>query len=145
MPRWFNKFADFILLRKRLVIKTKRSKDDVLNRIEQIADNSPETMLWKLKKSGFTICEKYTETFTDGYFKNSFAPVVKAKLLQDDGATVIKGAIRPSIFTYLLYLPFHIASVCLIITIPITLIITRAFYERASILYEKLEYLLLED
>ncbi len=145
MRKWLNRFIEFLLLRKRIKIKSKISRDGILAKVEQIAANTPEVMLYRMTKNGFFISEKYTEAVPGGYSKNAFAPIIKARLSQQEGVTSINVAIRPSILIYLLYLPIHIISICLIITIPIAYIFTRHFFERANILSDKLENLLLED
>ena len=142
MPKWLNRFVEFLLLRKRIKIKSKTSQDGILAKVEQIADNTPEVMLYRMTKSSFFISEKYSEAVPGGYSRDAFAPIIKARLSQEDGITCIKVVIRPSILVYLLYLPIHILSVCLIVTMPLAYIFTRAFFERASILSDKLENLL---
>ncbi|MBR3680664.1 MAG: hypothetical protein IKL79_01515 [Clostridia bacterium] len=145
MPKWLNKFVEFLLLRKRVKIKSKISRDGILAKVEQIADNTPEVMLYRMTRNGFFISEKYTEAVPGGYSKDAFAPIIRARLSQEEGVTLINVAIRPNFLVYLVYLPIHIISICLVVTIPIAYIFTRAFFERANILSDKLENLLLED
>ena len=145
MPRWLKKVLCFLFVRIDFTVRTKRTKSEVLDKVGQITENSPEIFFCRMTRRGFWLCERQSEDFEYGNVKVALAPVVLAKMTEKDGITTVKVAIRPSLVAYLFYLPLHLVLTCGLITIPIARICTRTFYERAESLYDRLENHILED
>lgn len=145
MPRWLKKVLCFLFVRIDFTVRTKRTKSEVLDRVGQITENSPEIFFWRMTRRGFWLCERQSEDFEYGNVEVALAPVVLARMSEKDGITAVKVAIRPNLVAYLFYLPLHLLFTCCLITIPIARICTKAFYERAESLYDRLETYILED
>ena len=145
MPRWLKRCLEFLFVTKRFVVNTKRTRNEILDKVGQIAENSPEMFFWRMTRRGFWLCERQCEDFEYGRVEVALAPVVLARMDEKDGITAVKVAIRPNLVAYLFYLPLHLLLTCCLITIPIARICTKAFYERAESLYDRLETHILED
>ena len=145
MPRWLKKVLCFLFVRIDFTVRTKRTRNEILDKVGQIAENSPEMFFWRMTRRGFWLCEKQCEDFEYGRVEVALAPVVLARMDEKDGLTRVRVTIRPNLAAYIIYLPMHLIMTCCIITIPIARICTRTFYKRAESLYDRLETHILED
>ena len=145
MPKWLKRTLEFLFVTKRFVVKTKRTRDEILGKIEQIAENSPETFFWRMTRRGFWLCEMHANYSAYGMERMALAPVILARMDKKDGLTKVRVTIRPNLAAYIIYLPIHLIMNCCIITIPIARICTKTFYTRVESLYDTLENLLLEN
>ena len=95
-------FFSFILGYRRFELKTKLSKERVLEKVSQVEPDDyygGNFYYSKVSKDSFKLCEKMHKR--SGFFfysGNAFAPILSAKLEERDGYTVLRSTLRMKIF-----------------------------------------------
>lgn len=150
MPKWLNRFVEFILLRKKFEIKTKLPKERVLKKIDGLVNERRGNYYGKVKGDGFFLGMRFLShhRLSDSLplvfanEKNSFAPVFNATVEERGEITYINGCFRPHLLVYVIYLPIHIFSVLSIVLVPFALIFYLGFKYPTKMFKEELDYLL---
>lgn len=141
-----NKLLQKLLLFEKCEIQSKLSKRQILNRIKSFADTEYSDYYGGVSECGFFIGEKNAKHFAGGHSKNSFAPVAKAKINEEDGITTVSMVIRMNLFVLILFAPVYFASLITVILYPFVLILLRfAFVKPAERLKQAIEDLLIEN
>lgn len=140
------KLLQKLLLFEKCEIQSKLSKRQILNRIKSFADTEYSDYYGGISECGFFIGEKNVKHFAGGYSKNSFAPVAKAKIDEEDGITTVSMVIRMNLFVLILFAPIYFASLITVILYPFVLILLRfTFVKPAERLKQAIEDLLIEN
>ena len=125
--------------------RTKLPAREVLARIASFGDPAHSDYNARITEQGFTLYEKPFRHSGGTTVQNSFAPVVRGFVSEEDGLTTVSGLIRMNL---LVLIPFAIIYLCGLISLvlfPILHILLHfAFYRPAKKLKQKLEKLLTE-
>ncbi len=146
-----NKVLQRLFLFRKVEIKTKLSRVEVQNRIDSfchidsLSDYKDTDYYGSVWYDGFWIAEKSVKFNGAGYTKNSFAPVLKAKIEEEDEQTVISGTLSMNQMVLVMFVPIYLLLTLTLILFPIIHIILHfAFFKRAKKLEEAIEMLLVE-
>ena len=141
-----NKFFQRLFLFEKCEIKTKLSKQEILNRVTSFVDYEHTDYYGSVSECGFFIGEKYRKHFTGGHTQNSFAPVAKAKITEENGITSVSIVLRMHLMVMILFIPFYVVSLLTIVMFPLVWILLYfAFIKPTKKLKEQIENLLLES
>ena len=141
-----NKFFQRLFLFEKCEIKTKLSKQEILNRVTSFVDYEHTDYYGSVSECGFFIGEKNRKHFTGGHTQNSFAPVAKAKITEENGITSVSIVLRMHLMVMILFIPFYVVSLLTIVMFPLVWIwLYFAFIKPAKKLKEQIENLLKES
>ena len=141
-----NKFFQRLFLFEKCEIKTKLSKQEILNRVTSFVDCEHTDYYGSISEYGFFIGEKNIKHFTGGSTQNSFAPVAKAKIIEENGVTSVSMVLRMHLIVMILFIPFYVVSLLTIVMFPLVWILLYfAFIKPTKKLKEQIENLLLES
>ena len=147
-----NKFFQRLLLFETVEIQTKLSRAEVLDRIDSFCRvdsyngyTDSDYYGW-VSFDGFFIAEKNSKFNGAGYTHNSFAPVMRAKVDEREGITVISGVLRMNTFTLIPFSVLYLLFLLTIILFPILHVILHfAYFRPAKRLKEKIEEILISN
>lgn len=146
-----NKFFQRLLLFEKVEIQTKLSCAEVLDRIDSFCGvdsyngYTDSDYYGSVFYDGFFIGEKNRKFNGAGYTHNSFAPVMRAKVDERDGMTVISGVLRMNTITLIPFSVLYLLFLLTIVLFPILHIILHfAYFRSAKRLKEKIQEILLE-
>ncbi|MBR7117146.1 MAG: hypothetical protein IKC87_05500 [Clostridia bacterium] len=138
-----NKILQRLLLFEKFEIKTKLSKQQILDRVKSFADPGYTDYYGSISESGFFIGEKPLKHSTFVHTKNSFAPVVKAKIVEKDGISTVSIVVRMHLLVLILFIPMYVASLFTIVMFPLVLLFLHfTFVKPAERLKREVENLL---
>ena len=141
-----NKFFQRLLIFEKYEIETKLSKKEILEKIASFADPEYTDYYGSIATDGFFVAEKNRKYFGIGLSQNSFAPVVKAKIIEKDGITTVSMVIRMHLIMLVLFVPIYIMSLITIVLFPFMLLLLHfAFVKPAKKSKETIKYLLTAD
>ena len=141
-----NKFFQRLFLFEKCEIKTKLSKQEILNRVTSFVDYEHTDYYGSVSECGFFIGERNSKHFTGGHTQNSFAPVAKAKITEENGITSVSIVLRMHLMVMILFIPFYVVSLLTIVMFPLVWILLYfAFIKPTKKLKEQIENLLLES
>ena len=139
------KIVQHLCLFEKFEIQTKLSKKEILKKIDSFADPEYTDYYGSVSENGFFIAEKNIKAFAIGHTQNSFAPIAKATIEENEDISTISGVLRMNILVLIMFVPIYLISLLLIVPFPVMLILLRvAFFKPAKRLRETLEDLLLE-
>ena len=147
MKRFFEK----LFLFESFKIQTKISKKEILRRVYFFANPDFGDYYGRVSEDGFLIWEKNLKHKSLGPIMasrsyNSFAPVAKAKITEEDGITTVSGVLRMNIILMIIFMPIYIASLITVLLFPFMYIFMHiAFSVPAKRLRKKLEDMLKES
>ena len=138
-----NKFLQHLLLHERFEIQTKLSKKEIIDRVSSFIDPKYTDYYGSVSDNEFLIAQKSRKQFAVGYTHNSFAPVAKARIEEKDGYCLISGIMRMNILVSVLFAPFYLISLLLVVPFPLMLFLLHfAFVKPAKRLKESIEALM---
>ncbi len=141
-----NKFFQRLFLFEKCEIKTKLSKQQVLSRVTSFIDSEHTDYYGSVSEDGFFIGEKNRKHITGGHTQNSFAPVAKAKIIEENGIISISMVLRMHLLVLILFIPIYIASLLTIVMFPFVWILLHfAFVKPTKKLKQQIENLLIES
>ena len=141
-----NKFLQRLFLFEKCEIKTKRSKKEILKKMDSFTDPEYTDYYGNISEDGFFVAEKSRKHFTGGHSHNSFAPVAKAKITESDGMTTVSMVIRMNLLVLILFAPIYIIFLLTVVLYPFVFILLHfAFFKPAKRLKEKIEDILIAD
>lgn len=141
-----NKFLQRLFLFEKCEMKTKRSKKEILKKMDSFTDPAYTDYYGNISEDGFFVAEKSRKHFTGGHSHNSFAPVAKAKITESDGMTTVSMVIRMKLLVLILFAPIYIISLFTVVLFPFMLILLHfAFVKPAKRLKEKIKDILTAD
>ena len=141
-----NKFFQRLFLFEKCEIKTKLSKQEILNRVTSFIDYEHADYYGSVSECGFFIGKNPMKHFTGGHTKNSFAPVAKAKITEENGITSVSIVLRMHLMIMILFIPYYVVSLLTIVMFPLAWILLYfAFIKPTKKLKEQIENLLLES
>lgn len=115
IKKFGNKFLRWLLLYEKFEIETKLSKEEIQKRIISFANSESTNYYGNISENGFFIAEKCNKHFVVVHYRNSFAPVAKAKITEKDGISTISVVIRMNILVLLLFAPIYFASLLTVV------------------------------
>ena len=141
-----NGFLQKLLLFEEFEFQTKLPKKIILKKIASFADPRYTDYFGKVSDDGFFIVQKNLKSSTGGHIDNSFAPVAKAKITENDGVSTVSMVIRMNTIVSILFAPFYLAAMLSVVLFPFVLILLYfAFMKPAKELKEAIVSLLIED
>lgn len=141
-----NKTLQRLFLFEKCEIKTGLSKKEILKKIGSFADPEYTDYYGNISEDGFFVTGKNGKYFTGGHSHNSFAPVAKAKITENDGMTTVSMVIRMKLLVLILFAPIYIISLLTVVLFPFMLVLLHfAFVRPAKRLKEKIEDILTAD
>ena len=141
-----NKFFQRLFLFEKCEIKTKLSKQVILNRVTSFVDYEHADYYGSVSACGFFIGEKHRKYFTGGHIHNSIAPVAKAKITEGNGITSVSIVLRMHLMAMILFIPVYVMSLLTIVMFPLVWILLYfAFIKPTKKLKEQIENLLVES
>ena len=140
-----NKFFQRLFLFEKCEIKTKLSKQQILSRVTSFVDCEHTDYYGSISEYGFFIGEKNIKHFTGGSTQNSFAPVAKAKIIEENGVTSVSMVLRMHLIVMILFIPFYVLSLLTVVMFPFVWILLHFALAKPSIkLKQQIEDLLIE-
>ena len=144
-----HKYLQRALFFEKFEFQTKLSKDEVLEKIRPFTYGLYDDYTARFTDDGFVIAQKPYSHYHILRRHNSFAPVLKATVSEDNGITTVSGVLRMNLlvqwFLYLIYIP----SIIILLTCPISLliwgIVYLGFFCPAFKLRDRIKDLLNED
>ena len=141
-----NKFFQRLFLFEKCEIQTKFSKQQVLNRVTSFINYEHMDYYGSVWEDGFFIGEKNRKHITGGHTQNSFAPVAKAKIIEENGVTTVSMVLRMHLLVLILFIPIYIALLLTIVLSPfVWILLYFAFVKPAKKLKLSIENLLVEN
>ncbi len=141
MPKWLNRFVEFLLLRKNFEIKTKLPKERVLKKMAEVTSNKDSFYRGKVNENGFSFKEK-SKLFSK-HFRPYYNTEIRATVYEEDGLTHVKCVIAVEKWMEIYYHIFRFIVMLMIIPIPLIILNDKTlFFKQAKALTEELEYLL---
>lgn len=138
-----NKILQRLLLFEKFEIKTKLSKQQILDRVKSFADPVYTDYYGSISESGFFIGAKPAKHSAFVHTKNSFAPVVKAKIVEKDGISTVSMVVRMHLLVLILFIPIYVSSLFTIVMFPLMLLFLHfTFVKPAERLKREVENLL---
>ena len=131
---------------ERLEIKTKLSRQEILKRVKDFADPQCTDYCGSESEDGFCIAEKTTRFFVGGHSFNAFAPIAKAKIVEENGVSTVSIILRMRILTLILFAPIYVISLLTLVCFPLVLLLLHfAFQKPTRRLKDFIEDLLIEN
>ena len=131
------------MLFKKCEIKTKLSKQQISDKIKDFADAECKDYYASASDNGFFIGEKPIKHSAFVHTRNSFAPVAKAKMIEENGITTVSLTTRMHLLALILFYPIYFASLITVVFYPLVLLLLRfAFFKPMAKLEEALKNLL---
>ena len=141
-----NKFFQRLFLFEKCEIKAKLSKQQIVSRVKAFIDYEHTDYYGSVSADGFFIGEKNIKHITVGHTKNSFAPVAKAKIIEEDGITTVSIVLRMHLLVMILFTPFYVVSLLTVVMFPfVWILLYFAFLRPAKKLKQQIENLLTES
>ena len=141
-----NKFFQKLFLFEKCEMKTKLSKQEILNRVTSFVDYEHTDYYGSVSECGFFIGERNRKHFTGGHTQTSFAPVAKAKIIEENGVTTVSMVLRMHLLVLILFIPIYIALSLTIVLFPfVWILLYFAFVKPAKKLKLSIENLLVEN
>ena len=134
-----------LFLYKKVEIKTKISKARVM-RIMKMLASTRVSYYGRVSDDAFVISADNYRVIAGGHghVSNSFAPVMRGKVTEENGVATVKGVITMSPLVYAFALIFELASLVSIVGFPIFhLVMHLAFFTPAKQMREKTEQTLI--
>ena len=140
-----NKFFQRLFLFEKCEIKTKLSKQEILNRVTSFVDYEHTDYYGSVSECGFFIGEKNIKHITGGHTQNSFAPVAKAKIIEENGVASVSMVLRMHLIVMILFIPFYVLSLLTVVLFPFVWIFLHfALVKPSRKLKQQIEDLLIE-
>ena len=141
-----NKFFQRLFLLEKCEIKTKLSKQQILTRVTSFLDYEHTDYYGSVSEYGFFIGEKSRKHFIGGHTQNSFAPIAKAKIIEENGITSVSMVLRMHILVMILFAPIYVVSLLTIVMFPFVWVLLHfAFVKPTKKLKQQIENLLVES
>ena len=141
-----NKFFQRLFLFEKCGIKTKLSKQQILTRVTSFLDYEHTDYYGSVSEYGFFIGEKNRKRFIGGHTQNSFAPIAKAKIIEENGITSVSIVLRMHILVMILFAPIYVVSLLTIVMFPfVWLLLHFTFVKPTKKLKQQIENLLVES
>ena len=141
-----NKFFQRLFLFEECEIKTKLSKKQIVSRVKAFVDYEHTDYYGSVSEDGFFIGEKNRKHITGGHTQNSFAPVAKAKIIEENGITSVSIVLRMHLLAMILFAPFYIVSLLTVVMFPfVWILLYFAFLKPTKKLKQQIENLLTES
>ena len=141
-----NKFFQRLFLFEKCEIKTKLSKQQILSRVTSFVDFEHSDYYGSVSECGFFIGEKNIKHFTGGHTQNAFAPIAKAKIIEENGITSVSMVLRMHLIAMILFIPFYVVSLLTVVMFPlIWILLYFAFLKPTKKLKQQIENLLTES
>jgi hypothetical protein len=141
-----NKFFQRLFLFEKCGIKTKLSKQQILTRVTSFLDYEHTDYYGSVSEYGFFIGEKNRKYFIGGHIQNSFAPIAKAKIIEENGITSVSMVLRMHILVMILFAPIYVVSLLTIVMFPFVWVLLHfAFVKPTKKLKQQIENLLVES
>ena len=141
-----NKFFQRLFLFEKCGIKTKLSKQQILTRVTSFLDYEHTDYYGSVSECGFFIGEKNRKYFIGGHSQNSFAPIAKAKIIEENGITSVSMVLRMHILVMILFAPIYVVSLLTIVMFPLVWVLLHfAFVKPTKKLKQQIENLLVES
>ena len=140
-----NNFFQKLFLFEKCEIKTKLSKQQILSRVTSFVDCEHTDYYGSVSEYGFFIGEKNRKHFTGGHTQNSFAPVAKAKIIEENGVASVSMVLRMHLIVMILFIPFYVLSLLTVVLFPFVWIFLHfALVKPSRKLKQQIEDLLIE-
>ena len=141
-----NKFFQRLFLFEKCGIKTKLSKQQILTRVTSFLDYEHTDYYGSVSEYGFFIGEKNRKHFIGVQTQNSFAPIAKAKIIEENGITSVSMVLRMHILVMILFAPIYVVSLLTIVMFPFVWVLLHfAFVKPTKKLKQQIENLLVES
>ena len=138
-----NKFFQRLFLFEKCGIKTKLSKQQILTRVTSFLDYERTDYYGSVSEYGFFIGEKHRKNFIVGHTQNPFAPIAKAKIIEENGITSVSMVLRMHILAMILFAPIYVGSLLNIVMFPfVWVLLYFAFVRPTKKLKQQIENLL---
>ncbi len=145
MEKHMNKIIQRVFLFERFEFKTKLSKKQIQKRVEDLTNGTYSDRCGTVNGDKFTVVKKSANYFAGGHTRNSFAPVAKCTIIEDEDITTVNGILRMKLPVLMLFAPIYFLSMLTVILFPLTyLVVHLAFVKPADKLREELENMLTE-
>lgn len=112
-----NKHIQRLFLFEKYEIRTKIPKREILRKVRDFADSDPD-YYGSISENGFFIAEHYIRSIPGGRVHNSFAPIAKATVTEEDGTRIVSIVFRMHILVIILFAPFYFLSLLTLVTFP---------------------------
>ena len=150
MKKILKTVLEILFLFHRFRLQTKLTKEEILKRVERFVIESKSDYDGWGKNDGFTIVEKPFKSFMlFGGFRNSFAPVAVAKIVEAHGVTTVSCLLRMNIIIQILMVPIYLSMFFYVFMAPVSLIflvlLHCAFFHPAKRLKKALINILTEN
>ena len=144
MKKILKTVLEILFLFHRFRLQTKLTKEEILKRVERFVIES---------KSDYDGWGKIEEPFKSfmlfGGFRNSFAPVAVAKIVEANGVTTVSCLLRMNIIIQILMVPIYLSMFFYVFMAPVSLIflvlLHCAFFHPAKRLKKALINILTEN
>lgn len=141
-----NKFIQRLLFLEKYQIQTKLSKQQILNRVKSFVDTEDTGYYGGVSENGFFVGEKFIKHSAFVRTQNSFAPIAKATIVENEGITTVSIVIRMHLIPLIVFIPMHIMFLLTIVLFPLELLILYfCFVKPAKRLKQEIENLLMEN
>ena len=139
-----SKLLQRLFLFEKCEIQTEFPKQEVLSRVASFIDSEQTDYYGSLSADGFFIGEKNIKHSTFVRTRNSFAPIAKAKIIEENGITTVSVVLRMHLLVMILFVPFYVVSLLTVVMFPFVLgLLHFAFLKPAKKLKQKIENLLI--
>ena len=139
-----NKNFERLFLFEKHKIKTKMPKKEILKKIDDFADPEYTDYYGCVSEDGFFVAKKSLKLYSFGRSRNSFVPVIRAKITENDGISTVSMVIRMHLITSVFLAPIYAASLLTVVLFPLMqLLFHFAFFKPTKRLKEEIEHLLI--
>ena len=140
-----NKLLKWLFLFEKYEIHTKLSKQEILDRVKLFTDEKSHDYYGRILNEGFFIGEKPIKHHGFVRTRNSFAPVAKATITEDNGITTVSRVTRMHLLIWLIFIPIYLMFMLTVILFPFAfLLLYFAFIKPVKRLKLEIEAILTE-
>lgn len=140
------KFLQRLLLFNKYDIQTKLSKQQILDRVKSFVDDIYTDYYGSISESGFFVGEKAIKHSAFVHTNNSFAPIAKGTIVENDEVTTVTITTRMHLLTLIPFFPIYVISLLTVFLFPFVLLLLYfAFLKPQKRLEQEIENLLMAD
>ena len=127
-------------------IQTKLSKQQILDRVKSFADPEYTDYYSGTSERGFFIGEKFIKHSEFIHTRNSFAPIAKGTIVENNGVTTVSIITRMHLLTLIPFSIIYVVSLLTVVLFPFVLLLLHfAFVRPQKRLEQEIENLLMAD